>query len=94
MSKIDINVKHITRVEGHGNIVVRADDGKIEKCEWQVPEAPRFFEAMVRGRHRFRLLVMCAREVDIQAYLRQWLGGVKARGSLRLNVDVDPYSFL
>lgn len=50
--------------------------------------------AMVRGRHRFRLLVMCAREVDIQAYLRQWLGGVKARGSLRLNVDVDPYSFL
>jgi coenzyme F420-reducing hydrogenase alpha subunit len=51
MSKIDINVKHVTRIEGHGNIVVRADNGKIEKCEWQVPEAPRFFEAMVRGRH-------------------------------------------
>jgi sulfhydrogenase subunit alpha len=51
MSKIDINVKHITRVEGHGNITVHAQDGKIEKCEWQVPEAPRFFEAMVRGRH-------------------------------------------
>jgi coenzyme F420-reducing hydrogenase alpha subunit len=28
---------------------VRASDGRIEKCEWQVPEAPRFFEAMVRG---------------------------------------------
>jgi sulfhydrogenase subunit alpha len=51
MSKIDINVKHITRVEGHGNIVVRASDGKVEQCQWQVPEAPRFFEAMVRGRH-------------------------------------------
>lgn len=47
---IDINVKHVTRVEGHGNIVVRATDGTIEKAEWQVPEAPRFFEAMVRGR--------------------------------------------
>ena len=47
---IDINVKHVTRVEGHGNIVVRAIDGKIEKSEWQIPEAPRFFEAMVRGR--------------------------------------------
>ena len=47
---IDINVKHITRVEGHGNIRVRAEDGKILKNEWQVPEAPRFFEAMVRGR--------------------------------------------
>lgn len=50
--------------------------------------------SMVRGRHRFRYLVMCAREVDIQAYLRQWLGGVKPRGSLRLAIDVDPYSFL
>lgn len=47
---ININVHHITRVEGHGNIVVNIKDGTIEKCEWQVPEAPRFFEAMVRGR--------------------------------------------
>ncbi len=47
---IDINVHHITRVEGHGNITVRAEDGKILKNEWQVPEAPRFFEAMVRGK--------------------------------------------
>jgi len=47
---LDINVHHITRVEGHGNIVVRAADGAVERVEWQVPEAPRFFEAMVRGR--------------------------------------------
>ncbi len=51
MSKtVNINVHHVTRVEGHGNIVVNATDGKVEKVEWQVPEAPRFFEAMVRGR--------------------------------------------
>lgn len=51
MSKtVDINVHHVTRVEGHGNIEVKAADGRIEKVEWQVPEAPRFFEAMVRGR--------------------------------------------
>ncbi len=51
MSKnININVHHLTRVEGHGNIAVNINDGTIEKCEWQVPEAPRFFEAMVRGR--------------------------------------------
>jgi len=48
-NSININVKHMTRVEGHGNIVVNADNGKIEKVQWQVPEAPRFFEAMVRG---------------------------------------------
>jgi len=47
---VDINVHHLTRVEGHGNIVVKANDGSIKKVEWQVPEAPRFFEAMMRGR--------------------------------------------
>lgn len=46
----DINVHHITRVEGHGNINVSVKDGVIEKCEWSIPEAPRFFEAMVVGR--------------------------------------------
>lgn len=52
MSKnnINIEVEHITRVEGHGNIVVDVTEGKIEKIQWQVPEAPRFFEAMVVGR--------------------------------------------
>jgi len=48
---VNINVHHLTRVEGHGNIVVDVKEGIVEKCEWQVPEAPRFFEAMVRGRH-------------------------------------------
>ncbi|MBN1766247.1 MAG: Ni/Fe hydrogenase subunit alpha [Sedimentisphaerales bacterium] len=47
---VEVNVHHVTRVEGHGNITLRASDGNIEKVEWQVPEAPRFFEAMVRGR--------------------------------------------
>jgi coenzyme F420-reducing hydrogenase alpha subunit len=51
VSDVSINVKHLTRVEGHGNIVVNSSEGKVEKVEWQVPEAPRFFEAMVRGRH-------------------------------------------
>ncbi|MFA5238650.1 MAG: Ni/Fe hydrogenase subunit alpha [Phycisphaerae bacterium] len=47
---MNINVNHVTRVEGHGNIVVNVNNGTIEKLQWQVPEAPRFFEAMVRGR--------------------------------------------
>ena len=47
---IDINVQHLTRVEGHGNIVINVNEGKIDTVQWQVPEAPRFFEAMVKGR--------------------------------------------
>src|SRR4030043_1703014 len=53
MSKPDINISlhHVTRVEGHGNIYVNVKDGIIEKCEWNISEAPRFFEAMVAGRN-------------------------------------------
>jgi coenzyme F420-reducing hydrogenase alpha subunit len=50
MKNINVSVDHITRVEGHGNIVVRVKEGKIEECKWEVVEAPRFFEAFVRGR--------------------------------------------
>jgi coenzyme F420-reducing hydrogenase alpha subunit len=46
---LDINIHYLTRVEGHGNIVVSIKKGKPEQIEWQIPEAPRFFEAMVIG---------------------------------------------
>ena len=51
MSSIDIKVHHVTRVEGHGNILVNATDGVVEEVRWEVPESPRLFEAMLRGRH-------------------------------------------
>jgi primosomal protein N' (replication factor Y) (superfamily II helicase) len=51
--------------------------------------------AVIRGRYRFRLLVKAAREADLQAYLRLWLSQApKPKGDVRLNVDIDPYSFL
>ena len=51
--------------------------------------------SVIRGRHRYRLLVKAAREADLQAYLRLWLAAVpKPKGDVRLTVDIDPYSFL
>ncbi len=51
--------------------------------------------AVVRGRHRFRLLVKAPRGFDLSAYLREWLAKApKPRGNVRLEVDVDPQSFL
>jgi primosomal protein N' (replication factor Y) len=51
--------------------------------------------AVVRGRHRFRLLVKSPRAFDLSAYLRGWLAKApKPRGNVRLEVDVDPMSFL
>ncbi len=50
--------------------------------------------AVVRGRHRFRLLVKSPRGFDLSVYLRQWLAAApKPRGNVRLEVDVDPQSF-
>jgi len=49
MAKVNINVHHVTRVEGHANIAVNAKDGKIEQIVWEIVESPRFFEAMFRG---------------------------------------------
>jgi len=53
--ELNINVEYLTRVEGHGNIVVDVKNGKLEKCELQIIEAPRFFEAMVRDRSIFEV---------------------------------------
>ena len=51
--------------------------------------------AVVRGRHRFRLLVKSPRAFDLSAYLRGWLAHApKPRGNLKLEVDIDPQSFV
>jgi primosomal protein N' (replication factor Y) (superfamily II helicase) len=51
--------------------------------------------AVIRGRHRWRLLLKAPRELDIQAYLRAWLASLpKPPSDLRLTIDVDPYNFL
>lgn len=46
----NINVKTISRVEGHGDLVLDVKNKKIEKLMFRIPESPRFFEAMLVGR--------------------------------------------
>lgn len=51
--------------------------------------------AVIKGRYRFRLLVKSSRGFDLSNYLRTWLAAApKTKGSLTLEVDVDPQSFL
>ena len=58
---LSINIEHVTRVEGHGNIVLDVKNGEIKKIEWQISEAPRFFEAMLRGRNYDELRTITSR---------------------------------
>lgn len=61
MRKIAINVRQLTRVEGHGNIIVRASNGRIEEVKWEITESPRFFEVMLRGRPWHDVHVLASR---------------------------------
>lgn len=47
---LNTNIKHITRVEGHGDISIQIEDGKLKKARWMVVETPRFFESMLVGK--------------------------------------------
>jgi primosomal protein N' (replication factor Y) (superfamily II helicase) len=50
--------------------------------------------AVIRGRYRWRYLIKAGREVKLQAFLKAWLGDVKPKGQLAVQLDIDPYSFL
>jgi len=50
--------------------------------------------ALLRGRHRRRLLLKVTREIMPQAMVREWLARVPHGASVRVDVDVDPVSFL
>ena len=49
MNNLSIKVPYVTRVEGHGNIVVDLKDGKLVKSVLEIVEPPRYFEAMMKG---------------------------------------------
>jgi primosomal protein N' (replication factor Y) len=50
---------------------------------------------VVRGRHRFRLLIKSPRAFDLSGYLRAWQGRApKPNANVKLEIDVDPQSFL
>ncbi len=53
MKNVTIDVKHLTRVEGHGNISVDVRNGQVTRLELQVVESPRFFESFLRGRRYY-----------------------------------------
>jgi primosomal protein N' (replication factor Y) (superfamily II helicase) len=82
--------KHDT--EGHARALARAAPTHDEVRILGPAEAPL---ALVRGRHRFRLLIKAPRNFDLSVYLRQWLAAApKAKGSIKRDIDVDPQSFL
>ncbi|MCJ2015771.1 primosomal protein N' [Methylobacterium sp. J-076] len=78
--------------EAYGQALAREADPPAGVMVLGPAEAPL---ALIRGRHRFRLLVKTERNIDLQGYLRAWLvRAPKPRGSVKVTIDVDPQSFL
>lgn len=48
---VNVNIKHLSRVEGHGNIHIKIRNGKLQEARWEVIETPRFFEVMLAGKN-------------------------------------------
>jgi primosomal protein N' (replication factor Y) len=85
-------------ISGYDGEAVRDIARQLGKCAPNAKDVkvwgptPAFY-ALLRGQTRERLLVQAARSVDVQAYLKAWLGGIKIPAAVRVTVDVDPVSF-
>ncbi|MBB5092544.1 primosomal protein N' (replication factor Y) [Pseudochrobactrum saccharolyticum] len=92
LAALIISADSRAEAESHARALRRAAPRDSEIEVLGPAEAPL---AVIRGRHRFRLLVQGSKRSDLQSYLRALLQAApKARGSLRVQVDIDPQSFL
>lgn len=89
---VSINVHYLTRVEGHGNLVIDVAKGTLERCEWQVVEAPRFFEAMVVGREYHELSYITSRICGICS-IGHTLASLKATEAA-MGIEISPQTRL
>jgi len=58
---LNLDIRHLTRIEGHANIRVRVNNGRLEEASWDVVETPRFFEVMLKGKHYTTAGILTAR---------------------------------
>jgi coenzyme F420-reducing hydrogenase alpha subunit len=58
---LDIKVHHLTRVEGHGDIVVDMKSGQLKKAQLEIVEPPRYFEAMLKDRSFHEAAIITSR---------------------------------
>jgi primosomal protein N' (replication factor Y) (superfamily II helicase) len=92
LAALVISANERDQAQAHGRAMALAADPPPGVTVLGPAEAPL---ALIRGRYRFRLLVKTEREVDLQAYLREWLfRSPKPRGNVKVAIDVDPQSFL
>jgi primosomal protein N' (replication factor Y) len=92
LASIIVSAGDRSTAEAHARAMAMAAPGEEGVRLLGPAEAPF---AVLRGRHRFRLLAQADSAGRLHEWLRLWLAAVpKSRGSIKVEVDVDPISFL
>ncbi|WP_296572082.1 primosomal protein N' [Phreatobacter sp.] len=92
LAALVVSAEALGDAQAYARTLVRAVPPTPEVKVLGPAEAPL---ALVRGRHRVRLLARSPRAFDLSGWMRRWLSAVEApRGNVRLEIDVDPQSFL
>jgi primosomal protein N' (replication factor Y) len=92
LAGIIVSAASRAEAEGHARALRRSAPQAADIFVLGPAEAPL---SLLAGRHRFRLLIQGERRADMQGFVRAMLAaGPKVRGSVRVQVDIDPQSFL
>lgn len=84
---LHIDVHHVTRVEGHGNIVVDMRNGVLHKAQLDIVEPPRFFEAMLKGRNFIEAAIITSRICGICSLGHQMTSLKASEAALGLEIS-------
>jgi primosomal protein N' (replication factor Y) len=50
--------------------------------------------ALLRGKYRIRFLIKSQKDINLQDEMRKWLRRTSIPQKVRIQVDIDPYSFM
>jgi sulfhydrogenase subunit alpha len=88
-NNIHVDVRHITRVEGHGNIKVDIQEGVIKECKLEIVEAPRFFEAMLKQQHFDEAALIISRICGICSVGHQLASVIATEDAFNINISTQ-----
>lgn len=74
---LNVDIRRLSRVEGHGDIVIRVENGKLKQARWDTVETPRFFEVMFKNKHYTTVGPLAARICGICS-ISHCLGSLRA----------------
>jgi len=91
LAAVIVSGQHLSAVQKQGQLLARHAP-QVDGVQVYGP-APAPL-ARLRGQHRMRLLLHADKSVKVQPLIRRWVSETPEIKSVRIKIDIDPYSFL